>query len=235
MDITDAHISPVRRFDVSETESISERSTEEVRDVPKHNREHGERHDEASSAEPTFSSESESHQSNGSASLPAVEFNGMQGFSGLREELSQFSSASISPSLALATPTPAFPSAQGPDSDYLLLGTPSTPQGPNAYTGGRDVEDTSEDSGDQTESRNTVSVPEDDIHASRSSDKTSIGSRNEEHDDIDRTIPANRHNNADEDDLLTPHTRRRVVLLSVITRQAGLEQDSQVLTFIFRA
>ncbi|ESK89340.1 hypothetical protein Moror_16258 [Moniliophthora roreri MCA 2997] len=226
MDITDAHISPVRRFDVSETESISERSTEEVRDMPKPNREHGERHDETSSTEPTFSSESESQQqSSGPASPSVVEFSGIQGFSGLREELSQFSSASISPSLALATPTPAFPRPRarfGLPSPRDALDTPR----PNTYTGSRDVEDPSENAGDQKESRNSVSVPEDDIHASRSSinhDETQIssgGSQNEEHDDVDRTIPANRHDGADEDDLLTPHTRRRSFLLSVINSTA---------------
>ncbi|KAG7094132.1 hypothetical protein E1B28_007744 [Marasmius oreades] len=188
MDITDAHISPVRQFGVEDSE---------------HSKNPNEGEEEDSSRDPTFTSS----EGDGATPYPQRTTSprgGMGAFSGLRDEMSAFSSASLSPSVALATPTPALPRPR-----FVASATPKDLQGapwPRAAatiraavkddsTGSGSDGHAHEDSPIEVAEWGTTETPKPQIH----------------HVDEEDHLEA-----VDGDYDLTPHTRRKSFLLSVI-------------------
>ncbi|KAJ8079575.1 hypothetical protein PM082_011162 [Marasmius tenuissimus] len=192
MDITDAHISPVRRFDNDEPQTVTDISVS--RD--------GEQ--EESSREPTFtSSEGEGATPYPQRPTTASPRGGMGGFSGLRDELSAFSSASLS----LATPTPALPRPR-----FAPSNTSSNSQDtPRPRPGS--AKQRADDEGDTVETGMSDDEGQEGIPSADEWEKTQMPPREDE-DHHPETVHQDRGDV--EDELLTPHTRRKSFLLSVI-------------------
>ncbi|KAL0576236.1 hypothetical protein V5O48_005746 [Marasmius crinis-equi] len=189
MDITEAHISPVRRFDNEEPQSVLQGDSQTG-------------DEEQSSHEPTFTSsegEGTTPYPQRGASSPR---GGMGAFSGLREELSAFSSASLS----LATPTPALPRPRFAPS-VTSSDSQDTPR-PNSGAAIRREDESDTADGNTDEEKLEGSSTGDEW------EKTQIPPSRvgEEHSEV----TADLHQGDVEDDLLTPHTRRKSFLLSVI-------------------
>ncbi|KAF9269220.1 hypothetical protein L218DRAFT_1072847 [Marasmius fiardii PR-910] len=196
MDITEAHISPVRQFGAEEpeySESLDERE---------------EREQDHSSHDPTFTS-SEDDGATPYTHRVTSPRGGMGAFSGLRDELSAFSSASLSPSAALATPTPALARPR------FTASAPKDPQDTPRPRGGpttRAVAEQEDSVGSLIEEHHAHEEhPIEDAEWT----KTEIPQINHV-DEEDHLEPVGQLQNDGEDDLLTPHTRRKSFLLSVI-------------------